>query len=172
MQTLTAARASLEDFRRGTFTSGAKLLEELFAATARSAVTASATLQASGLAVPQLVIVNAAAGLTLTLPAATGSGAMFRIVLGTTVTSNTVVVKVADATDTMAGQAWVAQDGGDTVVAFEAGATADTITLNGTTTGGFKGDMIELVDIAADQWAVQVRMAATGVEATPFSATV
>ena len=132
--------------------------------------TASATLTRSD--ADTVLTVNAAAGLTLTLPAAAGLGDTFTIVIGTTVTSNSVVVKVANASDTMRGVAVVAQDSADTVVAFEAGATADTITMNGSTTGGLLGDRIILIDVAANLWSVNVIMAGTGTEATPFSATV
>jgi hypothetical protein len=120
----------------------------------------------------KIVTINAAAGCAVTLPAATGGGNWFRFFVGTTVTSNSTTIKVANASDTMRGNATVAQDGGDTVVMFEAGATADTITFNGTTTGGLVGDFVELIDVAANMYYVRVISAATGTEATPFSATV
>jgi len=132
--------------------------------------TASATLKRSD--ADTVLTVNAAAGLTLTLPAAAGTGDTYTIVIGTTVTSNSVLVKVANASDTMRGVAVVAQDAGDTVVAFEAGATADTITMNGSTLGGLLGDRIILTDVATNLWSVNIIAAATGTEATPFSATV
>jgi hypothetical protein len=81
-------------------------------------------------------------------------------------------VKVANASDTMRGNCITGQDAGDTLVLFEAAATADTITMNGTTTGGLIGDRIVLKDIAANLWSVSIVMAATGTEASPFSATV
>lgn len=134
------------------------------------AVTASTTL--ADVHEGTTVVVNAAAGLTLTLPAASGSGRAFEVVIGTTVTSNSVIIAVANASDTMAGSARVAQDGGDTAVAFETATTSDTITLNGGTTGGIKGDRITLKDVAANLWSVLVTSSATGTEATPFSAAV
>ncbi len=134
------------------------------------AVTASTTLADTH--VGTTVVVNAAAGLTLTLPAAYGSGKEFEIVIGTTVTSNSVAVKVANASDTMTGVCMNAADGGDTVVAFETAASSDTITMNGSTTGGIKGDRIRLKDVATNLWSVTVIGSATGTEATPFSATV
>jgi hypothetical protein len=118
------------------------------------------------------VTLDRAAGITATLPAATGSGDRYRFVTITTVTSNSNIIKVANSTDVMQGVALVAQDGGDTIVAFEAGSTADTITGNGTTTGGLRGDQVDLEDIASGLWAVRVVQAATGTEATCFSATV
>ncbi len=118
----------------------------------------------------KVITLNRAAGITATLPAATGSGAKYRFVVGTTFTGSGIIQVVGD--DTMTGLAIVAQDGGDTSVVFETGATSDTVTLNGTTTGGLKGADVELIDIAADTWFVNVRTAATGTEATPFSAAV
>jgi hypothetical protein len=117
------------------------------------------------------IVHNAAGGGTFTLPPATGGGDKVRIVVKTTVTSS-LIVAVANSSDTMQGTAVISQDAADTAVMFEAGATADTITLNGTTTGGLFGAEIECEDIATNLWHVRVLSAATGVEATPFSAAV
>lgn len=138
--------------------------------------TASATLTAAD--ANTTVVVNAAAGLTLTLPAATGTGRKYEIVIGTTVTSNSVVLRVASASDWYAGAIWAATDNAsDVTIAFETatGALAsrsDTITLNGTTTGGLAGDRFVFVDIASGQWELTGWMSATGTEATPLSAAV
>lgn len=132
--------------------------------------TASATLTRSE--ADAIITVNAAAGLTLTLPASAGTGDTYEIIIGTTVTSNSVIVKVANSTDVMTGTATNAQDAADTAVMFETAAASDTITMNGTTTGGLRGDRIVLKDMATGFWSVSVVGAATGTEATPFSATV
>lgn len=118
------------------------------------------------------LVLNRAAGTTVTLPAATGSGFKYTFVVGTTVTSNSDIIKVANSSDVMTGVAINAADGGDTAVMFETAAASDTITLNGTTTGGVKGDRVEVEDIAANLYYVRVVGSATGTEATPFSATV
>lgn len=118
----------------------------------------------------KVVTLNRAGGIAVTLPAATGSGAKFHFVVGTTYTT-AGTIKVT-GNDTMIGSALVAQDAADTAVMFEAGGTDDTVTLNGTTTGGILGDSVELIDIAADLWWVRMVASATGTEATPFSATV
>lgn len=133
-------------------------------------LTASKTLDASDAGT--VLLVNAAAGLTLTLPAASGTGRMFKVVIGTTVTSNSVVIQVANADDVMTGLALSAADTDSSVNGWETAATSDTITLNGTTTGGIKGDVIELIDAADNTWSVQARTSSTGTEATPFSAAV
>lgn len=116
--------------------------------------------------------VNNAAGFAITLPASTGQGAKYRFFIGTTITSVGTTIKVANASDTMVGFALLAQDSADTAVLFGAAGTDDTITLNGTTTGGTKGDYIELEDVTLNLWRVNVIATATGTEATPFSAAV
>ena len=132
--------------------------------------TASATLTASD--AETILTVNAAAGLTLTLPAASGSGVKYMVYIGTTVTSNNVIIQVANASDVMAGLVVSAADAGDTLNGWETASTSDTITLNGTTKGGVKGDHYELIDCAANLWAVTGWSSSTGTEATPFSAAV
>ena len=133
---------------------------------------------ASTLAVTQaahdskVITLNRAAGIAVTLPAATGSGTSLHFIMAATVTSNTTTIKVT-GNDIMVGEAMLGQDGGaDTVVHFSTAADTDTITFNGTTTAGTIGDSVELIDIAADTWWVRVIGDATGTEATPFSATV
>lgn len=118
------------------------------------------------------VVANRAAGITFTLPAAVGSGCKYTIVVGTTVTSNNLIVQVANSSDIMTGIALNAQDAGDTAIAFETAVDSDTITMNGSTKGGVKGDRIELEDVGANTWAVRVEGSATGTEVTPFSAAV
>lgn len=118
------------------------------------------------------IVLDRAAGVTVTLPAATGSGRRFRIYNKTTVTSNAHIVQVANSSDIMQGTAWGAADGGATVNAWEAGAADDTMTMDGSTKGGLKGDIIELQDVATNVWSVQAHLQQTGVEATPFSSAV
>lgn len=120
----------------------------------------------------KLIVLNKANGQAITLPAASGSGASFEFVVGTAITSVGTTIKVASASAIMAGTCLQTADGGDTVGAYETASDTDTITLNGTTTGGKVGDSVVIRDIAANLWAVRVVCAATGSEATPFSATV
>lgn len=120
----------------------------------------------------RILYLNAAAGKAITLPNASGSGSRFRFILGTTVTSGSHTIKVANATDVMIGHAVALADAGDTLVGFETAADTDTISLNGSTTGGKKGDEIEIIDVAIGVFFVKTLISATGIEATPFSATV
>lgn len=118
------------------------------------------------------IVASRAAGITMTLPAASGTGAKYRIVVGTTITSNNLIVQVANGTDVMSGSALVAQDAGDTAVVFETAADSDTITMNGSTKGGIKGDIIDLEDVASGLWSVSISASGTGTEVTMFSAAV
>lgn len=112
---------------------------------------------------------------TFTLPAATGGGGRYRFVVDEVNTSN-YVIKSAVGADIMRGTILAASttdSATDAARTWASGANDDTITLNGTTTGGVKrGDWIELEDIAADTWAVRGFVTQSGVEATPFSDTV
>ena len=131
-------------------------------------LTASATLTRSQAGAT--VVLAAAAGLTVTLPAATGSGDVYTIVVGTTVTSNSYIVRVANAADVMMGTLDVAADIAG--VTCPTTSTSDTITMNGTTTGGILGSRIILTDAVANKWGVTGGLVASGTEATPFSAAV
>lgn len=133
-----------------------------------TAATLTVTAAAHG---GKVITLNRAAGITCTLPAATGSGVEFRFFTGTTVTSNNNIIQVT-TDDVMSGLALIAQDAADTAVVFETAVDSDTITMNGSTKGGIKGDFITLIDVAADLWYVKCLLSGTGTEATPFSAAV
>jgi hypothetical protein len=116
-----------------------------------------------------LVVHNAAGGGTLTLPASNGDGQTIKVIVHTTVTSS-LIIAVANATDVIRGGVSISTDiAGVTMLA---GGTDDTITMNGSTTGGLAGSTITLVDYRAGFWQVTGFLASTGAEATPFSATI
>lgn len=112
---------------------------------------------------------------TLTLPAATGGGGRYRFVVDEVNTSNYVFKSVAGA-DVMRGTiigASITDSATEAARTWTAGATDDTLTLNGTTMGGVtRGDWVEFEDIAADGWAVRGVITQSGSEVTPFSDTV
>jgi hypothetical protein len=114
----------------------------------------------------KVLTINRAAGCTITLPAATGSGLTFTVFCGTTVTSNAILIQAAGS-DALRGQALVTQDAADTVVGFEAGGV-DDFSWNGTTTGGIVGDTVTYTDVASGVWMVKAIQSGTGTEATPF----
>jgi hypothetical protein len=140
---------------------------EVDAAAATLAVTAAAH---EG----RTVLLDRAAGVTATLPAATGSGGKYRFVVKTVPTSNQHKVQVANASDIIQGTLpMLSDDAGAPVKGYSAGASDDTISLNGTTTGGLQvGDWIEAEDIAANLWVVKGMLSGSGAEATPFSSAV
>ena len=98
-------------------------------------------------------------------------GAKFEIFSSITKTGN-LVVQVANATDVMVGSALFIDDTSDNVVGFETASTSDTITLNGSTTGGVTYAEIVCTALASGKWKVSVTSGCTGTPATPFSAAV
>ena len=72
----------------------------------------------------------------------------------------------------MIGSALFIDDTSDNAVGFETVATSDTITLNGTDSGGVTFSRIVCTVIASGKYKVEVVSGNTGTPATPFSATV
>ena len=134
-------------------------------------ITANTTLTAASHA-GRTMVLSVASGATLTLPAASGTGNIYKFFVATTITSNNYIIQVANGNDTMAGVAIVANDSDNSASIFETAAASDTITLDGMTTGGILGGTIEIQDVATNVFSVVARGAATGTEATPFSAAV
>lgn len=119
------------------------------------------------------VILSLLAGFTATLPASTGGGARYRFRIGIVNTSNSYIIKVANSTDIMQGSVHTVSDNSAAVLGYNTAADSDTITLNGTTTGGLTiGDWVELLDAKLNTWLVTGLTSSSGTEATPFSATV
>lgn len=120
------------------------------------------------------ILLDAAAGSVVTLPAATGSGARFKFTVKALATSNSHIVKVANSSDIIQGVlTTVDTDTAGTVTGWATAVADDTITMNRTTTGStMRGEGFELEDIASNLWAVRGTLANTGAGATPFSATV
>ena len=115
------------------------------------------------------------ASATFTLPAATGTGAEFKFIVSVVNTSNYVIQVTGN--DTIDGSVVVTNDSTDggtaSLISWPTVAASDTITLDGTTTGGVNiGDYVLLTDIATDQYTVSGLLNASGTEATPFSAAV
>ena len=134
-------------------------------------ITASATLDRDVHA-GTVVNLSAAAGLTVTLPAASGKGDLYKLFVATTITSNNYIIQVANASDTIAGIATTATTTTGAGTHEAAGGTDDTITLNGTTSGGIIGSYIEIEDVGANLWRVNAHLVGSGTLITPFSAAV
>ncbi len=132
--------------------------------------TASTLTVTAALHAGRTVTLNRAAGVTVTMPAATGTGNVYRFFVGTTVTSNANVIQAASASDVFQGVVSVATDAAG--VTIPTAATTDTISMNGSTTGGVIGSFVELEDVASGVFKVSGGLVSTGAEATPFSAAV
>ncbi len=117
----------------------------------------------------QTITLGTASGNKVTLPAATGSGAKFKFVVTTTVTSNAHKILSGGAADYFQGNVFTEDSA--TVTGYNAtpAATYLSIAMNGSTTGGFIGDELEFQDIAANLWQVNGITKSTGTAATPFS---
>ena len=140
-------------------------------AVVKSITTATANVYAydSG----KCIALNRAAGITVDLPAATGSGNKFYFVVGTALSSNDYIIRVT-GDDTFVGYANNWDIDATAAAYYTATGTDDTITMNAGTTGGKAGDWFEAIDIAADTWAVKAHVTcfAGSNVADPFSATV
>lgn len=117
-----------------------------------------------------VVRLSAAAGLTVTLPAAAGTGDVYEFLVITTVTSNSYIIQVANATDSFYGGVSISTDIAG--VSELAVSGDDTITMNGSTTGGVLGSWVRLKDAGAGYWMLEGFICSTGTEATVFSAAV
>lgn len=121
----------------------------------------------------KIIQLDTAAGTTITLPAAMGTGNTYHFVTTVIATSNSHIVKVANATDVMTGALATVDNADGSCTMFGTVAASDTITLNRTTTGSVKiGECFSVQDTKAGYFSVWGTVIATGTEATPFSATV
>lgn len=122
------------------------------------------------------VVLSCATTSQISLPVASGSGEKFVFIIGATSTDGNKVI-AANGTDIILGNAIIATPSDtDTakILGFTASATSDKLTFNGTTSGGRIGDVVELIDYAANTWNAKVIASGstnTGGPATPFSQT-
>ena len=138
-------------------------------------LTATTTLTRKRHANTQLLMGASGAALTFTLPAPTGSGDKYLFVVSVVNTSN-YIIKASAGTELFKGtilMASTSDSATDAVNSWTNGSTDDTLTFDGTTTGGVTiGDWVELTDCSPTLWMVRGVMTQSGTEATPFSDTV
>ena len=105
----------------------------------------------------RIVAFDQTGGTAATLPAATGTGNMYHFVVKVKNTSSANTIVLADASDLFQGQVINTDADATAPVSYTANAAGDvdTISLNGTTTGGQIGDWIEVCDIASNVYAVR-----------------
>lgn len=123
----------------------------------------------------KIVTIGSADGDTITLPAATGTGDIYTVVVATTVTSNNHIIQAASASDSFAGICLgVDTDAeGASGYTWNADSGDDTVTMDGSAKGGLIGDKWIITDIASGVFQVDGRITQSGgSEVTPFSAAV
>ena len=120
----------------------------------------------------KVITISSASPIAVTLPQATGTGNRYKFVVLVTATATAHTIKVANATDVMTGFVHAMTTSSDNVIGYKTSATSDTISLNGTTKGGYSGDWFEIVDAKSGVFHVHGATEATGTTATPFSAAV
>lgn len=120
-----------------------------------------------------VVLNNAAAEVTVTVPDSNGEGKIFEIHIRAANTNNYVITTAASGNVFVGSILGVSTgDTPDLAQPWVPGATDDVITLNGTTTGGQEGDWIRLFEMTGNKWYVEGKITHTGTEATPFSTAV
>ena len=119
-----------------------------------------------------VILLNAAAGSTVTLPAATGTGNKYQFRVTTTATSNAHKILAASVSDFLNGNAIGHTAAGATLAFSAAAATAHSIQMPFAGTqpsGGFIGDYFNFVDVGTNLWAVDGMYQAGTTATTPFS---
>jgi hypothetical protein len=112
------------------------------------------------------IVLDRATGIAVTLPAATGSGARLKFIVKTAISGgSTTIVRAGSDTYT----ATIFQLKNAAAVAVYNSTTATTLTMDGSTKGGFASDTVEFVDIASGVWVVNGTLNASGTVANPLS---
>jgi hypothetical protein len=115
---------------------------------------------------------DTAAGSVATLPAATGTGTTYSMVVTTAVSSNADKVLLTTVTDTIIGTA-VGENAGTAKVFVGNASTYHSLQMPFAGTqpsGGFVGDEINCTDIASTIWFCNVKYQAGTTPTTPYSA--
>lgn len=132
-----------------------------------SGATASLSESNSG----SLVLMDRAAGIVFTLPAACNIGTKYEFIATVSVTSNAYKVITGAGTELLIGTlASVDSDTSDAMAGFSGnGSTHVAVSANGTTTGGLIGSKWVFEKVSTTQWQVSGTNRGSGVVATPFA---
>jgi hypothetical protein len=121
----------------------------------------------------RIVLMSRALGSAIKMPRANGSGCQLQLTVGIVPTTTPFyVISTNPSTDIFAGSIGVNLDAStaETFMTVAGASASNTITINGTTTGGVTiGDTIFLEDIQAGVWMVTGSIIGSGSVATPFS---
>ena len=122
------------------------------------------------------LLLDNAAGLTVTFPNATGSGATYRFVTLTGLTSGNIIFQVAANTD---GQFVGILNRFEFILtppydplAIRKVSDIDTITLTQTANGGFTGDEMIFQDIDTDVWFLAGRIICADTSVNPLTSVI
>lgn len=134
--------------------------------TAVVAITAETTLTYAD-HVGRIIEINDADG-AVTLPAITSDtiGATYKLFVGTT--ASDLDIKT-DGTDKFVGNLVLAAAATSQARGFAPAASNDVISMNGTTTGGIAGSVVEVTAIATAEYLVTGTLLGSGTLATPFA---
>ena len=134
--------------------------------TAVVAITAETTLTYAD-HVGRIIEINDADG-AVTLPAITTDtiGATYKFFVGTT--ASDLDIKT-DGTDKFVGNLVLAAAATSQARGFAPAASNDVISMNGTTTGGIAGSVVEVTAIATAEYLVTGTLLGSGTLATPFA---
>jgi hypothetical protein len=134
--------------------------------TAVVAITAETTLTYAD-HVGRIIEINDADG-AVTLPAITSDtiGATYKFFVGTT--ASDLDIKT-DGTDKFVGNLLLAAAATSQARGFAPAASNDVISMNGTTTGGIAGSVVEVTAIATAEYLVTGTLLGSGTLATPFA---
>ncbi len=115
------------------------------------------------------VTVSSVAPIAIQLPQATGPGTKYRFNLRVVATATGHTIKVANSTDVISGVYLSLTTTAGTIIAFATTAGSDTMTFNGTTTGGAVGLDVEIQDIKTGFFSVRAFDTCVSTTTTPFS---
>lgn len=117
----------------------------------------------------RVVTLASTGGLTITPPAATGTGNVYTIAVITTITGGNVTLdaKAGNASDVFYGFAYTNKAG--TFTNYATASNSNLITWDGSTMGGIIGDYLVMIDAATHVWILEIRGTQSGTIATPFS---
>lgn len=155
---------------RAAYALGSEILSGVNAAVQSTAAATSLTLT-QALHGNRTVMIASTTPITITLPAATGTGTVYRLVLTAAATATQHVIKVANTADAMVGLVLSLNTTAGVLIGFKPTTTDDTLTLNGTTTGGGIGAVYEIIDGKTAVFVVKGRDTAA-MTTTPYSASV
>ncbi len=131
-------------------------------------VTANTTLTVADSG--QVFLLDAAAGVTVTLPTA-AAGLTYTFVVKTSVTSNSYKITAGSSNGFFQGGIAEATAGGAADVFTGDGTSDISVTMNGTTTGGLLGSIITVTCLTTGLWQIGGTNIASGIIATPFATT-